>query len=126
MSLNYCIFCICIFMSPISWHRTGSTTGPKADPQARLQSRVECLYSHCTGERWCIPVKELIASESRGTCNISNLIHTLPRKGEIRGLVKKQHFWEFFPICGRGVAPNPKTFVISPSHFWHAKFILRC
>ena len=46
----------------------------------------------------------------------------------VRGLVKikKRHFWEFFPTWGGGGCPNPKTFVILPSHFWHAKFILRC
>ena len=34
-------------------------------------------------------------------------------------------FWEFFPKWG-GVTPIPKTFCKLPSHFWHAKFILRC
>ena len=42
------------------------------------------------------------------------------------GLPKKNGiFWEFFPKWG-GVTPIPKTFVKLPSHFWHAKFILRC
>ena len=27
---------------------------------------------------------------------------------------------------GGGVFPNPKTFVILPSNFWHAKVFLRC
>ena len=33
---------------------------------------------------------------------------------------------EFFPAWGGGVFPLPKTFVYLPSHFWYAKFILRC
>ena len=34
--------------------------------------------------------------------------------------------WEFFPYGVREVLFNPKTFVIWPSNFWHAKIILRC
>ena len=45
---------------------------------------------------------------------------------KVRGELKKNGiFWEFFPKWG-GVTPIPKTFVQLPSHFWHAKFILRC
>ena len=45
----------------------------------------------------------------------------------VRGLVKKKrHFLGIFPNMGGKGPTNPKTFVISPSHFWHAKFILRC
>ena len=39
---------------------------------------------------------------------------------------KIRDFWEFFPYGGGRVSPNPKTFVIWPSNFWHAKIILRC
>ena len=45
------------------------------------------------------------------------------RMSEIK---KTEIFWEFFPTWGGGGRPNPKNFVIFPSHFWHAKFILRC
>ena len=47
----------------------------------------------------------------------------------IRGDFQKKkngNFWEFFPKGVGGVTPIPKTFVKLPSHFWHAKFILRC
>ena len=58
----------------------------------------------------------------------------IPRKSPVwtsctslREPVRKKYgiFWEFFPYGG-GVSPNPKTFVIWPSNFWHAKIILRC
>ena len=40
---------------------------------------------------------------------------------------KKQSVLGILPLRGEGrVRLNPKTFVISPSHFSHAKFILRC
>ena len=38
---------------------------------------------------------------------------------------KKRYFLGIFPKMGGGVTPFPKTFVQLPSHFWHAKFILR-
>ena len=38
----------------------------------------------------------------------------------VRGLVKKikRHFLGIFPNMGGRGGPYPKTFVISPSHFW--------
>ena len=43
------------------------------------------------------------------------------------GLPKKPVFFGNFSQKGGGrVTPIPKTFVKLPSHFWHAKFILRC
>ena len=44
-----------------------------------------------------------------------------------KGRWQKKHgkMWEFWKNRG-GVYPNPTSFVIWPSVFWHAKFILRC
>ena len=36
---------------------------------------------------------------------------------------KIREFLGVFPIRGGGVSPNPKTFVIWPSNFWHSKII---
>ena len=35
-------------------------------------------------------------------------------------------FGSFSQHGGGGIFPNPKTFVILPSKFWHAKIFLRC
>ena len=40
------------------------------------------------------------------------------KKWENVGILKTQEWG--------GVYPNPTSFVIWPSDFWHAKFILRC
>ena len=39
---------------------------------------------------------------------------------------KNGKMWEFWKNRGGGVYPNPTSFVIWPSGFWHAKFIHRC
>ena len=51
-----------------------------------------------------------------------------PKKELVRYALKKKTilFGNFSQHGGRGVFPNPKTFVNLPSIFLYAKFILRC
>ena len=84
-----------------------------------LRKHYECVRS--LQLHHCVSVHSNIAMVSMYS---SSIIVSVNSRG---GLSKKNNiFWEFFPTWGGGGRPNPKTFVISPSHFWHAKFILRC
>ena len=62
---------------------------------------------------------ELLTQLKNQVDHIPNLLREPVRK-------KIRDFLGIFPIRGGRVLLNPKTFVIWPSNFWHAKIILRC
>ena len=91
---------------------------PLGDIRLFLPTRIRiCAYAHHPTWIRHGRIRMAIPSIFR-VCFFNNLKRNLKKKGYFLGIFPKGG--------GGGVTPFPKTFVKLPSHFWHAKFILRC
>ena len=110
-----------------NWHQIH----PRSKLAIKTFSRRNRIWSSFSADRldrWSV------ATNPPYENSLSTLVQGVPKKQkksfrnfQILGeSTKKTVFFGNFSQKGGGVTPIPKTFVKLPSHFWHAKFILRC
>ena len=115
--INISLICIFVFLSAIrGWKSSGNGSSTAVSFKRIFPTRIDALVQMIKMQTMMMlmmmPIMTLMMTA------LAMMVMLGDRSKKIRD------YLGFFP--NRGGLPNPKTFVIWPSNFWHAKIILRC